>query len=134
MIFPSFITRMISASLIVESLCATIKLVLPFIIFRNAFCIFISVLVSIDEVASSSMSIGGRHTDGWWYYVKNGLIDWKYTGLAQNTSGEWYYVKNGAYTQEYTGLVYNAGNWFYVENGVLKWDYSGYVHHTDGKW
>ena len=58
-IFPSFITRITSASRIVESLWATIKLVLPSIILLNAFCILISVLVSMEEVASSSISIGG---------------------------------------------------------------------------
>lgn len=60
-IFPSFMTRILSASRIVERRCATMKLVRPFIIVRNAFCIRISVLVSIEEVASSRISIGGRH-------------------------------------------------------------------------
>ena len=54
-------TRILSASRIVERRCATMKLVRPFIIVRNAFCIRISVLVSIEEVASSRISIGGRH-------------------------------------------------------------------------
>ena len=62
MMLPSFITRMISASRIVESLCATIKLVLPFIIVLNACEILISVRVSIEEVASSRISIGGRQS------------------------------------------------------------------------
>ncbi len=60
--FPSFITRMMSASRIVESLCATIKLVLPFIIVLNACEILISVRVSIEDVASSRISIGGRQS------------------------------------------------------------------------
>ena len=45
-------TRIISASLIVDRRCATIKLVLPFIIVLNAFEIRISVRVSIEDVAS----------------------------------------------------------------------------------
>ena len=61
MICPSFITRITSASRIVDSLCATINVVLPFISAAKASCIFISVLVSMDEVASSSISIGGLH-------------------------------------------------------------------------
>ena len=59
MIFPSFITRIRSASLIVDSLCATIKLVLPSIRRVKALWIFSSVLVSMEEVASSRISIGG---------------------------------------------------------------------------
>ena len=62
MIFPSRMTRMISASRIVERRCATMKLVRPFIIRANASCILISVLVSIEEVASSKISIGGRQS------------------------------------------------------------------------
>lgn len=62
MMFPSFITRITSALRIVDSLCATIKLVRPSISFANAFCIFNSVRVSIEDVASSNISIGGRHS------------------------------------------------------------------------
>ena len=57
---PDFITSMQSASRMVESLCATTKLVRPCIILSKAFCIFISVRVSIELVASSSISIGGK--------------------------------------------------------------------------
>ena len=60
--FPSFITRIISASLIVDSLCATIKLVLPDIRREKACCIFCSVRVSIEEVASSRIRIGGKQS------------------------------------------------------------------------
>ena len=44
----------------VDSRWATIKLVLPSIILANAFWMRISVLVSMDDVASSKISIGGR--------------------------------------------------------------------------
>ena len=62
MTFPSFITSIASALFIVESLCATMKLVLPAVNVSKARWIFISVLVSIDEVASSRISIGGRQS------------------------------------------------------------------------
>ena len=54
MIFPSFMKRITSADWMVDSLWATMKLVLPFIMAAKAFWIFISVLVSMDEVASVS--------------------------------------------------------------------------------
>ena len=50
-------TKIKSASLIVESLCAMTKLVLPFIRLFIAFCILASVLVSTELVASSRISI-----------------------------------------------------------------------------
>ena len=57
--FPSRITSILSASLIVESLWAMIKLVLPFISAAKAFCIRCSVIVSMLDVASSRISIVG---------------------------------------------------------------------------
>ena len=62
MILPSFITKINEAFRIVESLCATIKLVLPFISLSNASCTCSSVRVSILDVASSKISIGGRQS------------------------------------------------------------------------
>ena len=59
---PSFMTRISSALRMVERRCATIKLVRPCIIRSNASWISISVRVSILEVASSSISIGGRQS------------------------------------------------------------------------
>ena len=52
-------TRITSASLMVESLCATIKLVCPFISLPKASWIFTSVLVSMEDVASSRISMDG---------------------------------------------------------------------------
>ena len=60
MILPSRMTRITSAFSMVLSRCATTKLVRPCIITANAFWIFSSVRVSMDEVASSRISIGGR--------------------------------------------------------------------------
>ena len=55
-------TKIISASLMVDKRWATIKLVLPSIILAKAFWMRISVRVSMEEVASSKISIGGRHS------------------------------------------------------------------------
>ena len=62
MIWPSFITKITSASRMVLSRWATIKLVRPSIIRWNAFWMRTSVRVSMEEVASSRMSIGGRQS------------------------------------------------------------------------
>ena len=60
--WPSRMTKMVSASRMVDSRWATIKLVRPSIIFWKAFWMRISVRVSMEEVASSKISMGGRHS------------------------------------------------------------------------
>ena len=58
MILPSFITKIKFAFLIVDSLCAIIKDVLPSVNLSIAFCTNSSVLVSTLEVASSKIKNG----------------------------------------------------------------------------
>ena len=55
-------TRITSADWMVESLWATMKLVRPCIMRANACWIFCSVRVSMEEVASSRINIGGRQS------------------------------------------------------------------------
>ena len=45
-------------------------------------------------------------------YVNNGVLDWGYTGLANNEYG-WFYVNNGVVDWSYTGLANNESGWFY---------------------
>ncbi len=59
MMLPLFMTRMVSASRIVDSRCAITKLVLPFMSSCMAFWMWTSVLVSTLLVASSRMRIAG---------------------------------------------------------------------------
>ena len=60
------------------------------------------------------------YCSGSWFYVKNGYVDWNYTGIAQNgANGEWYYVKYGRVDWSYTGLCSYNGNWYHIENGYL---------------
>ena len=57
-IFPSSKTNILSAFLMVESLCAIIMVVLPLMTLVMAACILLSVLASKAEVASSRIKIG----------------------------------------------------------------------------
>ena len=57
-ILPCSMTKMVVAFCMVDKRCATIKLVLPSMMFWNAACTFNSVLVSMLLVASSKISIG----------------------------------------------------------------------------
>ena len=58
-ILPCSMTKMVVAFCMVDKRCATIKLVLPSMMFWNAACTFSSVLVSMLLVASSKISMGG---------------------------------------------------------------------------
>ena len=60
--WPSFITRMTSASRMVDRRWATMKLVRPCIMRAKAFWMRTSVRVSMEDVASSRISIGGRQS------------------------------------------------------------------------
>ena len=63
-------------------------------------------------------------SNGQWYYIENGIVNYEYTGLCKH-AGTWYYIENGILNWEYTGLAQYNGQWYYVENGVLNWDYTG---------
>ena len=53
-----------------------------------------------------------------WYYVKNGKVDFTYTGPASNKKG-WWYIENGKLNFNFTGFTAtNTGKW-YVENGKI---------------
>ena len=58
----------------------------------------------------------------------------RYTGYAMSTDGKWHFVRNGISDEGYTGLAYNPTNrgWFYAENGVYKPGYTGAAKSTDG--
>ena len=58
-ILPSFITIILSQSLMVDNLCATTKEVLPWSNFSIPSCTNFSVSVSILDVASSNINIEG---------------------------------------------------------------------------
>ncbi|MFR8372330.1 MAG: hypothetical protein ACLVBW_00145, partial [Lachnospiraceae bacterium] len=57
--------------------------------------------------------------EGIWYQVKNGCVDWNYTGLSQiPDSQQWCYIEKGVQNKNYTGLVYYNKIWYYVQNSV----------------
>lgn len=65
-----------------------------------------------------------------WFYVKNGYVDWKHSGLVRHTNGGWFYVTNGKINWKFTGLYRHNGIWFYVENGQIDWQSNTLVQHN----
>ena len=60
-----------------------------------------------------------------WYYVKNGIVDTSYTGLAANSNNKWYYVENGCVNFSFTGTADNENGTWYIKNGELDTSFSG---------
>lgn len=60
-----------------------------------------------------------------WYYVKDGIVDETYTGLATNENGDFYYAENGKVNFSFTGTVDNENGTWYVENGALNRNFNG---------
>lgn len=83
----------------------------------------------IDRTANGIYSDGSNY-----YYVKNGSVNEKFTGLADTSNGEKYYIKNGISDKTVTALVYDQNTWYYIENGKWNSSYTGYVLHTDQRW
>ena len=61
-----------------------------------------------------------------WLYVKNGIVDDSYTGLAKH-SGSWWYVEEGAANTAYTGFVTYNGTEYYIKWGQVMLNTTGIV-------
>lgn len=94
--------------------------------------------------------------NGKWYYYKNDVLDYDYTGLASNEFGwwciqkgevnfnynglmydpvvGWWYVEGGAINFGATGLVANEFGWWYVQNGGIDFNYTGLVFDPNVGW
>ncbi len=62
------------------------------------------------------------------------MVDWSETSLVKHANGNWYYVKNGKIDWSYTGLVERNGNLYYVQKGKLNWKYTGYTYYNGVKY
>ena len=70
-----------------------------------------------------------------WYYVKNGIVDRSYIGIAQTVSGNWYFIKDGCVDRTYTGLAISKGkNWYYMKQGKLDKSFTGIAQGPSGAW
>ena len=72
-------------------------------------------------------------SDGSWYYMKNGKIDYDYDDLAQNEYG-WWKISNGTVDFGYTGLAQNEYGWWKVSNGTVDFGYTGLAQNEYGWW
>ena len=59
-----------------------------------------------------------------WVYVKNGVVQYDYTGIRDNCNG-WWRIENGKVNFKYNGVASNENGMFYLENGLVKFNYTG---------
>ena len=73
-------------------------------------------------------------SDGSWYYMKNGKIDYDYDGLAQNEYS-WWKISNGTVDFGYTGLAQNEYGWWKISNGTVDFSANGLLYdNMSEKW
>ena len=108
---------------------------------------FTGVTIYDDKAGEGYYSRKGRFTpsfsgvtasaEGQYYYVKDGLWDTSFTGLARNADdGEYYYMENGVWNSSYSGPAISVydGNIYYAKNGKWNRTYTGLAKHPNGKW
>lgn len=61
--------------------------------------------------------------NGWWR-IENGVVNFNYTGLADNENGR-FYIEDGKVNFDFTGIIQDGGNLVYVENSKVRYDYTG---------
>ena len=61
-----------------------------------------------------------------WVYVKNGVVQYDYTGIRDNCNG-WWRIENGVVNFNYTGLADNENGRFYIEDGKVNFDFTGII-------
>ncbi len=85
-----------------------------------------------DNVVDKSFKGLAKNEYGWWY-IRNGKLDKTYTGMAKNQWG-WWYVRNGKLDTTYTGMAKNEWGWWYMKNGKLDTTYTGMAKNQWGWW
>ncbi|MBR1571626.1 MAG: hypothetical protein IJ655_02685 [Lachnospiraceae bacterium] len=88
---------------------------------------------SVIPVSYSGQTEGMVYIIDDWYYLRNGVVDWEYTGMASNEYG-WWYFEDGSLNWTYTGMACNEYGWWYYRNGNLDWNYTGMACNEYGWW
>ncbi|MBQ9388164.1 MAG: leucine-rich repeat domain-containing protein, partial [Lachnospiraceae bacterium] len=82
-----------------------------------------------------------KRSNGTWWYVKNGVVQFGTTGLVKRTENNtWWYVKGGQVQFNFTGFADNGGR-YRVEKGQVNFKYTDVVkdgsewrYYSGGKW
>lgn len=73
-----------------------------------------------------------KNENGWWY-VKKGKVDFDYNGIQKKSGSQWY-IQNGKVDTDYTGLTKSGNIWWYIRSGKVDTSYEGLVTNENGQW
>ena len=85
----------------------------------------------VKEGVFDSTYVGLADFNGQTFYVKKGIVDHKDNGLKL-VDGKWYNLAESRVTREHTGAVAYDGAWFYVSNGIVNEAKSGLADYNGG--
>lgn len=95
-------------------------------------CIAIMFCIVCPAISAADNN-GLQKVDSQWVYLKNGQVDYSYTGMAKNDYG-WWYVTDGKLDFSYTGMAKNQYGWWYITDGKLDMSYTGLAKNQYGWW
>ena len=72
------------------------------------------------------------NSSGWWC-IKNGKVDFNFTGIAPNSSG-WWRIVNGCVDFNCNSVEQNEYGWWYIRNGCVDFSYTGIAPNSSGWW
>ena len=73
-----------------------------------------------------------KNENGWWY-IRNGKVDFGYTGIAKNGNG-WWRIVNGKVDFTCNSVEKNENGWWYIRGGKVDFGYNGVADNRNGRW
>ena len=65
-----------------------------------------------------------------WVYVKNGVVQYDYTGIRDNCNG-WWRIESGIVNFKFTGIAANENGEFFIKDGKVDFSYTGTINQDD---
>ena len=69
---------------------------------------------------------------GWWK-ITNGIVDFDYTGIAENENG-WWRIVDGKVDFNCNSVEMNENGWWYIRGGKVDFTYTGIAQNAAGWW
>lgn len=92
--------------------------------------VYIHVTPDSGDKTTGLINVGGTL-----YYLKNGKLDFSYSGLTKySADGKLYYAENGVVTGNTEGVAWYNGTGYYVKNSVVSADVSDGLLYSQTDW
>lgn len=73
-----------------------------------------------------------KNCNGWWR-IKDGKVDFNYTGIANNQNG-WWRIVGGKVDFGCNSVEKNEYGWWYIRGGKVDFSYTGIANNRNGWW